>query len=186
MDKEKIKKAIVELLEAVGENPSRAGLKRTPERVADMLQEILSGKNKDAKSIFHRADELKHDGMVVVKNLRFYSMCEHHFLPFFGVCHIAYVPKNNRITGIGKFAEVLGMMSKKLQVQERLASQIADAVMQELNPKGVGVVMEARHLCMEMICPNQDHREGTVITPAFRGVFKKDARIRQEFLNLIK
>lgn len=186
MDKEKIKKAIAELLEAVGENPSRAGLKRTPERVADMLQEILSGKNNDAKSIFNNADELKHSGMVVVKNLRFYSMCEHHFLPFFGVCHIAYVPKNNMITGIGKFAEVLGMMSKKLQVQERLTIQIADAIMQELKPKGVGVVMEARHLCMEMTRLKQGNQEGKVITSTFRGVFKKDAATRKEFLNLIK
>lgn len=186
MNKEKIKKAVAELLAAVGENPSRAGLKRTPQRVADMLQEILSGKNNGAKSIFHNADELKHDGMIVVKNLKFYSMCEHHLLPFFGACHIAYVPKNNMVTGIGKFAEAVGVMSKKLQVQERLASQIADAIMQELKPKGVGVVMEARHLCMEMMRLKQGSQEGNVITSTFRGIFKKDAATRKEFLNLIK
>lgn len=184
MNKEKIKSIVVELLKAIGENPNRAELKRTPDRFANMLEALLSGKDKSVKDIFQITHHLKHDEMVLVKNIPFYSMCEHHLLPFFGKCHVAYIPEDNRIVGISRLAEIVDVMSKRLQAQERLTTDIANSVMKHLKPKGVGVVIDARHLCMEMTGIKQP--ECKVITSAVRGLFRNDIKTREEFLKLIK
>ena len=184
MDKDKIKSAITELLKAIDEDPNRAGLKKTPERFAGMIEELLSGKGKDVKDILQIKHDLEHDEMVLVKDVPFYSICEHHLLPFFGKCHIAYIPESNKIVGVSKLAEVIDIMSKKLQVQERLTTEIANEIMRYLKPKGVGVVIEARHLCMEMTGIKQP--ETKVVTSAVRGQFRSDIRTREEFLKLIK
>lgn len=184
MDKEKIKNIVVELLRAIGENPNRAELKNTPERFAKMLEALLSGKDKSVKDIFQITHYLKHDEMVLVKNIPFYSMCEHHLLPFFGKCHVAYIPEGNRIVGISRLAEIVDIISKRLQVQERLTTDIANSIMKHLKPKGVGVVIDARHLCMEMTGIKQP--ECKVVTSAVRGLFRNDIKTREEFLKLIK
>lgn len=183
MDREKIKKAVVELLKSIGENPNKPELAKTPERAAEMLENALSGNKRSPKDSLQVTRSLEHDEMVIVKNIPFYSVCEHHLLPFFGKCHLAYIPQGNRIVGISKLAEVVDIVSKRLQVQERLTTEIANAIMQHLRPKGVGVVVEARHLCMEM----QGKQPGTeIVTSAVRGLFRKDIKTREEFLKLIK
>lgn len=183
MDKEKIKKSIVELLRAIGENPESPNLKKTPERVANLYEEIFSGKNFDAASILKVSKGIEHDEMVLIKDIPFYSMCEHDLLPFFGKCHIAYIPQDSRIAGINKLTTIVDVFSKRLQMQERLTTEIANAIMRCLNPKGVAVVIQARHLCMEMRGTKQP---ANIITSAVRGIFRKDIKTREEFLNLIK
>jgi len=184
MDKDKIKSIIKDLLEAIGEDPNSDNLKRTPDRVASLYEEILSGKNKDASEILKVNHSLEHDEMVIVKDIPFYSMCEHDLLPFFGKCHLAYIPDDNRIVGITRLAKIVDVMSKKLQVQERLTTDIANIVMKHIKPKGVGVIIEARHLCMEMRGLKQPGTK--IVTSAVRGVFRKDNKTREEFLNLVK
>jgi len=184
MDKEKIKELIKRLLEAIGENPERRELKGTPERVAQMYEDIFSGKDKDPEEILQSTHDLEHDEMVLIKDVPFYSMCEHHLLPFFGRCHIAYIPENNKIAGISKLAEIVDAMSKRLQVQEKLTTEIANSIMKYLEPKGVSVVIEARHLCMEMRGTKQP--ETKIVTSAVRGIFRKDIKTREEFLQLLK
>jgi len=184
MDKEKIKKVIVALLKAIDEDPNRPGLKKTPDRVARMYEELLSGRNKDAKDILQVIQNLEHDGIVLIKNVPFYSICEHHMLPFFGECHIAYIPNNNRVVGISKLARVVDIVSRRLQVQERLTTEIANAIMKNLKPKGVAVAVNARHLCIEM---RGIKKPGTyIVTTAVMGKFEKDTKARREFLKLIK
>ena len=184
MDKRKINNLIRELLIALNENPDSEELKETPQRMAEMYEELLSGNNIDLKKIFQTTHNLEHDEMVLIKDVPFYSMCEHHLLPFFGKCHIAYIPDNNKIIGISKLSKLIDVFSKRLQVQERLTSNIADSIMENLQPKGVGVVIEARHLCMEMRGLKQP--ETQIITSAVRGLFRKDEKTREEFLSLIK
>lgn len=184
MDKEKIKKAVTELLKAIDEDPNRLGLRKTPDRIARMYEELLFGRAQDIKDILQVTQNLKHDGIVLIKNVPFYSICEHHMLPFFGECHIAYIPNNNKVVGISKLARVVDVMSKRLQVQERLTTEIADAIMKNLKPKGVAVAVNARHLCIEM---RGIKKPGTyMVTTAVRGQFIKDTRARREFLKLIK
>jgi len=184
MNKEKIKKAIYDLLIAIGEDPDRPGIKRTPERIAEMYSDILSGTVNQAAQVIRETHEIDHDGMVLLKDIPFYSICEHHLLPFFGVCHIAYIPDGNRVVGISKLARVVDILSKGLQVQERLTTQIVDTIMKNLKPKGVGVVIEARHLCMEM--RGVQKQNSSTITSDVRGLFRSDLRTREEFLKLIK
>jgi GTP cyclohydrolase IA len=184
MDKEKIKKAIHDLLIAIGEDPDRPGIKDTPERMAEMYSELLSGTEEEAANVIQETHELDHDGMVLLKDIPFYSMCEHHLLPFFGKCHIAYIPDGNRVVGISKLAKVVDILSRGLQIQEKLTSQIVETIMKNLKPKGVGVVMEARHLCMEM--RGVQKQNATTITSDVRGLFRVDIRTREEFLKLIK
>ena len=184
MNKEKIKKAVADFLEAIGEDAGRQGLKKTPERIAGMMEEIFSGKNKDAKDILKATHDIKHNEMVLVKNVPFYSLCEHHLLPFFGKCHVAYIPEGNRVVGISRLAEIIDIMSRRLQVQERLTAEIANSIMKYLKPKGVGVVIEARHLCIEMRGLKQPGTE--IVTSAVRGMFRKDIKTRDEFLKLIR
>ena len=184
MDKPKIEKLIKELLAAIGENPNRKELTKTPARVAALFEKTFSGMKKDADAILQSTHELKHDEMVIVRRVPFYSMCEHHLMPFFGKCHLGYIPKNNRIAGIGRIVELIDALSKRLQVQERLTTEIANTIMKNLNPKGVGVVIEARHLCLEMM--GQSMPESSIITSAVRGLFRDDIKTREEFLKLVK
>lgn len=184
MDRDKIKKAVVDILEAIGEDPSRSGLKDTPDRMARMYEDIFGGEIKDPAEILGRTHELEHDEMVIVKDIHFYSMCEHHLLPFFGVCHIAYIPENKRIVGISKLARIVDLFSRRLQIQERFTTEIADAIMAHVKPKGVAVVVKARHLCMEMRGVSKPG--ASTITSVVRGAFRSDIRTREEFLKLIE
>jgi GTP cyclohydrolase I len=184
MDKNKIKKAIREILEAIGENPKRKDLQATPERVADMYEEIFAGINKDAKAELEVVLEQKHHEIVLLKGIPLYSVCEHHLLPFIGVAHVAYIPKGGRVTGLSKIARVVDVLSKRLQVQERLTTQIAKVIMSKLKPLGVMVVLEAEHLCMSM---RGVKKPGTMtVTSAVRGIFKENPKTRSETLALIK
>ncbi len=184
MDTVRIENAIREILSAIGEDPERHGLSDTPRRVAQMYTEIFSGNKDDPAQFMSKVHELEHDEMVVLKDIPFYSMCEHHMVPFFGVAHVAYIPKDRRIVGISKLVRLVENRSKKLQVQERLTTEIAEIIMNELKPKGVAVVMKARHLCMEM---RGIKKSGAfTITSVVRGIFRKDIKIREEFLKLIE
>lgn len=184
MDKSKVQGIIRELLITLGENPDRKELKKTPARVAEMYEKTLSGMKKNAGAILQITHDLKHDEMVLIKDVPFYSICEHHLTPFFGKCHVAYIPKNNKIVGISRIADLIDAMSKRLQVQERLTTEIANTIMKNLKPKGVGVVIEARHLCLEMM--GHTAPESKIVTSAVRGLFREDIKTREEFLKLIK
>ncbi|MDD5005022.1 MAG: GTP cyclohydrolase I FolE [Candidatus Omnitrophica bacterium] len=184
MDKNKIKKAVKEILAAIGENPNRTDLKATPQRVADMYEEIFSGIKQDAKKELEVVLEQKHNEIVLLKSIPLYSVCEHHLLPFIGKAHVAYIPKGGRVTGLSKIARVVDVLSRRLQVQERLTTQIADVIMQKLKPLGVMVVLEAEHLCMSM---RGVRKPGTfTVTSAVRGIFKDNQKTRSEALSLIK
>lgn len=185
MDKKKIEKAVKDILIAVGENPDREGLKKTPERVSKMYDELLAGYKKDPeKELAVYYSEEKHEEIVLVKDIPFYSICEHHLLPFFGKVHIAYIPKKEKLLGISKMARVVDIFSKRLQLQERITKQLADIIMKKIAPYGVMVVIEAEHLCMTMRGVKKPGSQ--VITSAVRGVFIKDAKSRTEALALIK
>ena len=150
MDKERIQNAVREILLAVGEDPDREGLLETPKRVANMYEEIFAGLTEDPKQHIKLFNEQSNDEMVIVKDIPFYSMCEHHLLPFFGKAHIGYIPSDNKIIGLSKLARIVDNFAKKPQVQERLTSDIADFLNDNLQPKGVAVIMEAEHMCMTM------------------------------------
>lgn len=183
LDKKRIEKAVREILIAVGDDPNRKDLLKTPRRVAEMYQEILAGMQKDpAKELAVFLDQ-QHDEIVLVKDIPLYSVCEHHLLPFIGKAHIAYIPQGGRITGLSKLVRVVDAFSKRLQVQERLTTQIADLIMQKLKPQGCMVVIEAEHLCMAMRGVKKPGT--TTVTSAVRGVFKKNQKTRAETLNLI-
>ncbi len=184
MDIPRIENAIKEILYAIGEDPDRHGLKDTPARVGKMFNEIFSGNTDNPAEFMSKVHELEHDEMVILKDISFYSMCERHMVPFFGVAHVAYIPQDNRIVGISKLVRLVESRSKKLQVQERLSSEIAEIIMNELNPKGAAVVMKARHLCMEM---RGIKKSGAyTITSVVRGIFRTDNKTREEFLKLIE
>ncbi|MDP8230301.1 MAG: GTP cyclohydrolase I FolE [Candidatus Gorgyraea atricola] len=184
MDKSKIKKAVKMILEAVGDDPNRADLKKTPERVADMYEEIFSGISQDPSKHLEVLLGEKHDEMVLLKGIPLYSVCEHHTLPFVGKAHVAYIPKGGRVTGLSKLARVVDILSKRLQVQERLTTEIADILMKKLRPQGVMVVIEAEHLCMSM--RGVKKAGALTVTSAVRGVFKENSKTRSETLALIK
>ncbi len=183
VDMPRIEKAVREILLAIGENPDREGLQETPARVARMYGEIFAGLHLDVRDsikVFHEAD---HDEMILVGNIPFYSMCEHHLLPFIGKAHVVYIPQEGRILGLSKIARIVDVMSRKPQLQERLTSQIADTLVQAVQPMGVAVVVEAEHLCMTM---RGIRKPGSVtVTSALRGLCKRDARSRAEALALI-
>lgn len=172
------------LLLEVGEDPSRDGLIDTPERVAGSLRDLTAGYGRDAADAIGDAlFEQEYDEMVLVKDIQFYSLCEHHLLPFFGVCHVAYVPRG-RVVGLSKIPRVVEVYAHRLQLQERLTREIAEAFQSVLDPLGVAVVMEARHLCMEM---RGVQKPGTdTVTSTMLGAFKDDPRTRSEFLELIR
>ena len=171
------------LLEHLGEDPEREGLQETPERVSEALRYLTEGYGIDAwDSIGDSVFEQAYDEMVIVRDIQFYSLCEHHLLPFFGVCHVAYLPKG-KVVGLSKIPRLVDTFAHRLQVQERLTREIAEGLQQVVEPRGVGVVIEARHLCMEMRGVRK-HATDTV-TSCMLGGFRQDPRTRGEFLNLI-
>lgn len=183
VDHEKIRRAMRAIIEAIGEDPNRPGLSDTPRRVAEMYEEVFAGLAEDVGNHLEVMFEEGHDELVLVKDIPFYSMCEHHFLPFVGKAHVAYIPAEGRVTGIGKLARVVEGMARRPQMQERLTAQIADLLVEKLKPRGVCVVIEAEHMCMSMRGVN---KPGSVtITSAVRGLFRSDQRTRQEVFSLI-
>lgn len=184
MDKKRIEKAVREILLAVGENPSRSDIKDTPKRVADMYEEILGGIKKNPEKELEVVFEKEHDEIVLLKGIPLYSICEHHLLPFIGKAHVAYIPSNNKVTGLSKLARVVDIFSKRLQVQERLTTDIAELIMKKLQPKGVMVIIEAEHLCMSM---RGVKKPGVMtVTSAVRGVFRQNEKTRAEAMALIR
>ncbi len=182
METGKIQAAVRLILEAVGEDPDREGLRDTPRRVADMYTEILAGIGQDARPLLAVTFEEHHKEMVVLRDIPLYSLCEHHLLPFHGFAHIGYIPRG-RIVGLSKLARLTDLLSRRLQVQERLTSEIADALIEGLGPVGCGVVIEAEHLCMAM---RGIQRPGArMVTSAMRGGFRENASTRAEFLAII-
>ncbi|MBQ7741065.1 MAG: GTP cyclohydrolase I FolE [Eubacterium sp.] len=182
-NKEIIKKAVRDILIAVGENPDRAGLIETPQRVANMYEELFSGLNEDPKQHLKMFDEKSNDEVVIVRDIPFSSMCEHHLLPFVGKAHIAYIPSDNKIIGLSKLARIVDNFAKKPQVQERLTHDIADFLNDNLSPKGVAVIIEAEHMCMSIRGAKASGSETQ--TSALRGSIRTDARTRAEVLSLL-
>lgn len=178
-----VENAVREILLQIGEDPEREGLQDTPDRMARMFEELTLGYKSSPHEIIKEAlFEIEYDEMVVVKNIEFYSLCEHHMLPFFGKCCVGYLP-NGRIVGLSKIPRIVEVFSRRLQVQERMTAQIADFLMEELDPLGVAVVAEAQHLCMAM--RGIMKADASMLTSSMRGAFKKDERTRGEFLSFI-
>lgn len=184
MNKKRIEKAVKEILLAVGEDVKRADIKDTPARVADMYEEILGGTKMNPEPELEVVFEKDHDEIVLLKGIPFYSICEHHLLPFFGKAHVAYIPGNNKVTGLSKLARVVDILSRRLQVQERITTDIAEIIMKKLSPKGVMVIIEAEHLCMSM---RGIKKPGVLtVTSAVRGVFRRNEKTRAEAMALIR
>jgi len=184
MDKEKIEQGVRLIIEGIGEDPDRDGLVKTPFRVAKMYEEIFAGMHEDPKELFTVTFDEHHEEMILVRDIPFYSMCEHHLVPFFGMAHVAYIPRmDGRICGLSKLARLVDVYSKRPQVQERLTSQIADTLVEILEPQGVIVVMEAEHMCMSMRGVKKPGSKTT--TSAVRGLFKRSQATRSEALSLI-
>ena len=172
------------MLVALGEDPSREGLLDTPNRVDKALRFLTSGYNADVDAVLNDAlFTVDYNEMVIVKDIDFYSLCEHHMLPFFGKCHVAYIP-NGRVVGLSKVPRIVDVFARRLQVQERLTNQIAETILEKVQPLGVAVVMEAAHLCMSM--RGVEKQNSVAVTSAMLGAFRNDARTRAEFLDLIK
>lgn len=183
VDLEKIEKAVSMILEAVGEDTSREGLLDTPKRVAKMYAEVFSGLKEDPKEYFKTVFHEGHEELVLVKDIPFYSMCEHHLVPFFGKAHIAYIPRDGVVTGLSKLARAVETVAKRPQLQERITSTIADSMMDTLNPHGVFVMVEAEHMCMTMRGIKKPG--ATTITAVARGVLETDAIKRSEVITYI-
>ena len=184
VDKARIEKAVREILEAVGEDPDREGLRRTPERVAEMLEDVLRGIHETPDQHLSVTFSADHDEMVMLKDIPLHSLCEHHLTPMVGKAHVAYIPnENGRITGLSKLARLVDSYSRRLQVQERLTTQIADALVEILEPRGVIVVVEAEHLCLSM--RGVHHPGTTTITSAVRGQFRTSMATRAEAMQFI-
>ncbi len=184
-DEKKAQKAIKMLLESFGEDLNREGIRRTPERAAEFYKEALSGNGIDPlKEVSVHYTTENHEEIVLVKDIDFHSLCEHHLLPFFGKAHIAYIPKKDKIIGISKLIRLTEVFANRLQVQERLTKQIADTIMKAVDPHGVMVVLEAEHLCMTMRGVKKPGSK--MITSAMRGIFLKDVRTRAEALSLLR
>lgn len=184
LDQTKIERAVISIIEAIGENPKREGLAGTPQRVAEMYAELFSGIDKDPKQELATGFGEGHREMVIVKDIPFYSLCEHHLLPFYGSAHVGYIPNvNGRVVGASKLARVVEIISHRPQIQERMTTQIAEAIVEALQPDGVAVVIEAEHLCM--IMRGIKKPGSNIVTSANRGVFRRKAATRAEFLSLI-
>lgn len=183
-NKDQIEQAFRAILEAIGENPDREGLAETPRRVARMYEEIFTGMNVDPSQLLDVSFTEYHDELILVKDIPVYSMCEHHFLPFYGWAHVAYIPKGGKVVGISKLARVVEAFARRPQLQERLTSQIADCIFKTLNPMGVGVVIQAEHMCMTM---RGVRKPGSMtITSAVRGIFESRPETRAELFALIQ
>lgn len=184
MDIKKIEKGVRFILEGIGEDPDRPGLKDTPERFTRMCQEIFSGLKASTEEILKPIEGESHDEMVLLKDIPFYSMCEHHMLPFVGRVHVAYIPSGGKIVGLSELVKAVELLTKRLQVQERLTTQLADLIMERLKPKGAMVIIDAEHLCMSM---RGVKKTGTrTITSAVRGIFRTRKTTRDELLQLLK
>jgi GTP cyclohydrolase I len=182
------KETIAELMRKVivllGEDPNREGLRKTPERFEKALKYLTSGYLQNMESVLNGATfSVHYDEMVVVKDIEFFSLCEHHLLPFFGKAHVAYLP-NKRVLGLSKIARLVNMYGRRLQIQERMTSQIAEAIQEKISPEGVGVIIEARHLCMQMRGVEKQH--GQAVTSAMLGSFRHNKQTRDEFLSLVR
>jgi len=184
MNLKKIEKGVKMILEGIGEDTERPGIKDTPNRVARMYQEIFSGLETPTEEILKHLEGESHDELVLLKDIPFYSVCEHHLLPFIGKAHVAYIPGAGKIAGIGELARALEIFAKRPQVQERLTAQLADVIMEKLKPKGAMVVIDAEHLCLSMRGIKKPGAR--TVTSAVRGIFRSKASTRQELLELIK
>ena len=183
IDKPRIEKAIREILLAIGEDPERDGVRETPQRVARMYEEIFAGQNGGAESHLETIFEVEHRELILLRDIKFHSICEHHLMPFVGVAHIAYIP-DGRVTGLSKLIRSFKNLAARPQVQERLTTQMADLMLKKLKPLGVAVIVEARHMCMELRGVRQ---HGSIITTsALRGAFETRESTRQELFTLIK
>lgn len=184
MNKKKIIKGVKMILEGIGEDVQRAGLKNTPQRIADMYEEIFSGLKTPIKEILRPIAGESHDEMVLLKDIPFYSVCEHHLLPFIGKAHVAYIPSGGKIVGLSELAKAVEILAKRPQVQERLTTELADMIMKKLKPKGAMVIIDAEHLCISM---RGIKKPGTrTITSAVRGIFRTKESTRTELLELIR
>ncbi len=184
MDLKKIEKGVRMILEGIGEDLDRAGIRETPERVARMCLEIFSGLETPTEEVLKHIEGESHDEMVILKDIPFFSMCEHHMLPFMGKAHVAYIPSGGKIVGLGELAKAVEILTKRLQVQERLTTQLADLIMERLKPKGAMVIVDAEHLCISM---RGLKKIGTrTITSAVRGIFRSKQSTREELLELLK
>ncbi len=183
MDKAKIERAVRDILEAIGEDPDREGLLETPKRVANMYEEVFAGLSQDAHEHLKLFNEKGNDEMVIVRDIPLYSMCEHHLLPFVGKAHIAYIPSDGKIIGLSKLARIVNVYAKRPQVQERLTTQIADFLYDELEAKSVAVIIQAEHLCMTM--RGIKAAGSQTQTSALRGTARSDARTRAEVMSLL-
>ncbi|WP_366921860.1 GTP cyclohydrolase I FolE [Metallumcola ferriviriculae] len=184
MDLKRVEEGVKMILEAIGEDPGREGLQDTPARVARMYKEIFCGLEQDPKEYLQVLFTEDHEEMVLVKDIPLYSMCEHHLLPFYGKAHVAYIPRKGKITGLSKLARVVEGYAKRPQLQERLTSQIADSIMESLNPRGVIVVVEAEHMCMTMRGVKKPGSK--TLTSAVRGIFRANEATRAEAFSLIR
>jgi GTP cyclohydrolase I len=183
VDEKKIARGIRLILEGIGENPNSKRLKKTPERTADMFMEVLSGTHMNPDEFTKLLTEEKHDEMVILKDIPLYSICEHHFLPFSGTASIVYIPQKGKIMGLNSIAFLVDVLSKRLQIQERLTKQIADYLVKTLNPLGAMVVIKAEHLCMTMRGAKKPG--STTVTSAIRGIFRTNLATREEAMSLI-
>jgi len=184
MDLKKIEKGVRMILEGIGEDPERSGLKETPERVARMYEEIFSGLETPTEELLKAIEGETHDEMVLLKDIPFYSVCEHHMIPFIGRVHVAYIPSGGKIVGLSEIVKAVDVLAKRLQVQERLTTQLADLIMNKLKPKGAMVIVDAEHLCISM---RGVKKPGTrTVTSAVRGIFRTKQSTRDELLELIK
>ncbi len=184
MNKKKIEKGIRLVLEGIGEDLERAGIKKTPKRIADMYEEIFSGLKTPTDKILKPIEGESHDELVLLKDIPFYSVCEHHLLPFIGSAHVAYIPAGGRIVGISELAKAVEIFAKRPQVQERLTTQLANTIMKKLKPKGAMVIIDAEHLCLSM---RGIKKPGSrTVTSAVRGIFRTKESTRVELLELIK
>lgn len=183
IDQDRISKAVEEIIAAIGENPSREGLVNTPSRIGELYAEVFSGVDQDPREILAVGfEEEEHEEMVVLKDIPFYSMCEHHFLPFHGLAHVGYIPAG-RLVGVSKLARVVEVLARRPQLQERLTGEIADTIMEALKARGVGVVIEAEHLCMTM---RGIRKPGSrLVTSANRGIFRRYPATRAEFFSIL-
>ncbi len=182
IDAERIKKAVSEILSAIGEDVKREGIKETPERVAGMYAELLSGMREDPKEHLRKVFTEDYDEIVLLRDIPFYSICEHHLMPFIGSAHVAYLPAG-AVLGVSKLARIVDCFARRLQVQERLTDQIADFIMDSLKPRGVAVVLEASHSCMTI---RGIKKPGSVmVTSSLRGIFKRDPKSRSEVMSLM-
>lgn len=183
-NQEKVEQAVYQLLEALGENPEREGLLDTPKRVAKMYAEMFSGLNEDPKDQFTAVFSEVHDEVVLVKDIPFYSMCEHHLVPFYGKAHVAYLPSGDKVTGLSKLARAVEVAARRPQLQERLTDQVAAALEEALNPRGVFVMVEAEHMCMTMRGIKKPGSK--TITTVAKGLYKEDREERKEILSLMR